>query len=211
MRSLKTIKGKVGSLFNYLGTRSWRRMGDWRYSSIVLERSTRWIWVVTFMTLLVYSRGNKPGAPHAGGCLGPRTDLDAVEKTKVICPCRYSNTCRPARSMSLHRLIYHGSKLWELDSACEGNKRIESHQHCSRWQDLVSAMPDVDRRNQQSYGLENRRMSNGSWEREAVPIHLEGGYWSSLYLLTYLLTYLRSWALPEKVPIVQPLRNFPPF
>jgi hypothetical protein len=27
----------------------------------------------------------------------------------------------------------------------------------------------------------------------------------------YLLTYLRSWALPEKLPIVQPLRNFPAF
>jgi hypothetical protein len=36
------------------------------------------------------------------------------------------------------------------------------------------------------------------------------------YLLTYLLTYLlisylRSWALPEKLPIVQPLKNFPAF
>jgi hypothetical protein len=28
---------------------------------------------------------------------------------------------------------------------------------------------------------------------------------------TYLLTYLRNWALPEKLPIVQPLRNFPAF
>jgi hypothetical protein len=25
----------------------------------------------------------------------------------------------------------------------------------------------------------------------------------------YLLTYVRSWALPEKLPIVQPLRKFP--
>jgi hypothetical protein len=28
-------------------------------------------------------------------------------------------------------------------------------------------------------------------------------------LLTYLLTYLRSWALPEKLPIIQPFRKFP--
>jgi hypothetical protein len=28
---------------------------------------------------------------------------------------------------------------------------------------------------------------------------------------TYLLTYLRSWALLEKLPIVQPLKNFPTF
>jgi hypothetical protein len=29
--------------------------------------------------------------------------------------------------------------------------------------------------------------------------------------LTYLLTFLRSWALPEKLPIVQPLKNIPAF
>jgi hypothetical protein len=28
---------------------------------------------------------------------------------------------------------------------------------------------------------------------------------------TYILTYLQSWALPEKLPIVLPLRNFPAF
>jgi hypothetical protein len=28
-------------------------------------------------------------------------------------------------------------------------------------------------------------------------------------ILTYLLTYVRSWALPEKLPIVQPFRKFP--
>jgi hypothetical protein len=27
--------------------------------------------------------------------------------------------------------------------------------------------------------------------------------------VTYLLTYVRSWALPEKLPIVQPFRKFP--
>jgi hypothetical protein len=31
------------------------------------------------------------------------------------------------------------------------------------------------------------------------------------YLLTYLLTYSWSWALLEKLPIVQPLKNFPAF
>jgi hypothetical protein len=31
------------------------------------------------------------------------------------------------------------------------------------------------------------------------------------FALTYLLTHLRSWALLEKLPIVQPLKNFPTF
>jgi hypothetical protein len=30
-------------------------------------------------------------------------------------------------------------------------------------------------------------------------------------LLTYLLTYLRSWAVLEKLPIVQLIKNFPAF
>jgi hypothetical protein len=32
-----------------------------------------------------------------------------------------------------------------------------------------------------------------------------------LFLLTDILTYLRSWALLEEPPIVQPLKNFPAF
>jgi hypothetical protein len=39
--------------------------------------------------------------------------------------------------------------------------------------------------------------------------------WTTMLALpwtrTYLLTYLRSWALLEKPPIVQPLKNFPAF
>jgi hypothetical protein len=30
-----------------------------------------------------------------------------------------------------------------------------------------------------------------------------------MFVIPYLLTYVRSWALPEKLPIVQPFRNFP--
>jgi hypothetical protein len=33
--------------------------------------------------------------------------------------------------------------------------------------------------------------------------------WHSYINITYLLTYLRSWALIEKLPIEQPLKNFP--
>jgi hypothetical protein len=36
-----------------------------------------------------------------------------------------------------------------------------------------------------------------------------GRYQTPVLSLTYLLTYLRSWALPEKLPIVQPFRKFP--
>jgi hypothetical protein len=38
---------------------------------------------------------------------------------------------------------------------------------------------------------------------------LTNGEYIENLLLTYLLTYLRSWALPEKLPIVQQFRKFP--
>jgi hypothetical protein len=34
---------------------------------------------------------------------------------------------------------------------------------------------------------------------------------SEIVFHTYILTYLRSWALLEKLPILQPLKNFPKF
>jgi hypothetical protein len=43
-------------------------------------------------------------------------------------------------------------------------------------------------------------------------IFLNKDYATRSYMFVFLqnlLTYLRSWALPEKLPIVQPLRNFP--
>jgi hypothetical protein len=33
----------------------------------------------------------------------------------------------------------------------------------------------------------------------------------ALHIYNYLLTYLRSWALLQKLPIMQPLKNFPAF
>jgi hypothetical protein len=63
--------------------------------------------------------------------------------------------------------------------------------------------------------LENDRdVSNfDSWENKEqiefghclLPFNLE----SFIIPSTALLTYLLSWALPEKLPIVQPIRNFP--
>jgi hypothetical protein len=42
------------------------------------------------------------------------------------------------------------------------------------------------------------------------PVKHRDNFTLCLYLSpTYLLTYVRSWALPEKLPIVQPFRKFP--
>jgi hypothetical protein len=38
-------------------------MGEWRYSSIILDLGTRWRWVVSFTTLPRYPRGRGPRYP----------------------------------------------------------------------------------------------------------------------------------------------------
>jgi hypothetical protein len=39
------------------------------------------------------------GAHWIGGCVGPRTSLDAVGEKKILIPCPESNPGRPARSL----------------------------------------------------------------------------------------------------------------
>jgi hypothetical protein len=46
----------------------------------------------------------------------PRTGLDAVEKRKILSPCRESHPGRPARSQALYRLNYPGPKTNRLTS-----------------------------------------------------------------------------------------------
>jgi hypothetical protein len=71
-------------------------MGEWRYSSTILDLGIRWRLVVSFTPLLLYPRGKSPGTLWIGGWVGPRVGLDAVEKKKILLP-RESNPGRPAR------------------------------------------------------------------------------------------------------------------
>jgi hypothetical protein len=54
-------------------------------------------------------RERAPGTHRMGGWMVPRTVLDAVVKRKIPSPRRESNSDRPARSLALYRLSYHGS------------------------------------------------------------------------------------------------------
>jgi hypothetical protein len=38
-------------------------MGDWRYSSTILDLGTRWRWVISFITRQLYPRGHNPRYP----------------------------------------------------------------------------------------------------------------------------------------------------
>jgi hypothetical protein len=88
-------------LINYLSTMPWRHMGEWRYSSIILE-----------VTGQLHAPADLPPGTHwIRGWVGP--SLDAVEKRKIL-HCRESNTGRPDRSPSLYRLSYPDSSCVPL-------------------------------------------------------------------------------------------------
>jgi hypothetical protein len=52
-----------------------------------------------------------PGTHWITDWVGPRAGLDTAKKREISCPCRESNSNRPARSSSLYRLSYPGSVI----------------------------------------------------------------------------------------------------
>jgi hypothetical protein len=59
-------------------------MGEWRYSSTILDLGTRWKGVVSFMPLPLYPREKAAGTHWMGGWEGPRDGLDVVDKRKIL-------------------------------------------------------------------------------------------------------------------------------
>jgi hypothetical protein len=57
-------------------------MGEWRYSSTIIDLGIRCRSVVSFTPLPFYPRERSLGNHYIGSCVGPRAVLDAVEKTK---------------------------------------------------------------------------------------------------------------------------------
>jgi hypothetical protein len=62
----------------------WRHMGEWRYSSTILDLGIRWMWVVSVTPRPLYSRGGVTGTRWIGGWVDPRVGLDAVDKRKIL-------------------------------------------------------------------------------------------------------------------------------
>jgi hypothetical protein len=75
----------------------WRRMGEWWYSSTILDLGTRWRWVVSFTPQPLYPKEKAPSTHWKGGWVGPRAGLDAVEKTEIPWPSREWNPGHAAR------------------------------------------------------------------------------------------------------------------
>jgi hypothetical protein len=83
--------------------------GEGRYSSIILDLSTKWRWVVNF-TPSSFTPGQwDPGTRRIRCWVGPRSGLDASRKMSYIC--QESNLGCPTPSPSLYRLSYPGFPL----------------------------------------------------------------------------------------------------
>jgi hypothetical protein len=59
-------------------------MGEWRYSSTILDFGSRWRRVISFTPRSLYPRGKSPGTHRIRGWVGPRAGLDHVENRNRI-------------------------------------------------------------------------------------------------------------------------------
>jgi hypothetical protein len=92
-------------------------MGEWSYSSTILDLDTRWRLVVSFTPRPLYPWERSPCTHWMRDWVDRRGGLEAVEKRKMVCPCRESNPGRPTRSALLYRLSYLGLyKLLRTDN-----------------------------------------------------------------------------------------------
>jgi hypothetical protein len=61
-------------------------MGEWKYSSTILDLGVRWRWVASFTALPCYPWETAPGTHWTGGWMGPRAGVDIMEKRRVSFP-----------------------------------------------------------------------------------------------------------------------------
>jgi hypothetical protein len=97
---------KFVPLLNYLSTTPCRHMGEWRYSSTILDLGTRWRRVVSFTSRPLYPRGKRPQYPLDRKLVGPQSWSGCYGVKKSILPLSAIKPGRSDRSPSLHRQIY---------------------------------------------------------------------------------------------------------
>jgi hypothetical protein len=84
-------------------------MGEWRYSSTILDLGNRWMRVVKFTPGPLNPGDRATGTQWIGGWVGHTAGLDLMEEREISFPCRKSKPGRPFRSLSLYRRSYPGS------------------------------------------------------------------------------------------------------
>jgi hypothetical protein len=80
-------------------------VGEWKYSSTILDLSARSRWVVSFTQQLLYPQGKSPWYPF-GRRLGGSQSWPRCCGEEDSCPCHELNPGHPACSLLLYRLSY---------------------------------------------------------------------------------------------------------
>lgn len=70
-------------MLNKLSTIPWRHVGQWRYSSTILKCNTKWRWLVSFISLLLYPQGNRPWYPLDWKLKGLQSQLGCCGEEKM--------------------------------------------------------------------------------------------------------------------------------
>jgi hypothetical protein len=98
---------RVSPMLNKLSTTPWRSMREWRYSSSILDLSTRRRWMVAWI------RDTDSGTHWMGSWVSPRAGLNDVEKRKVSAPAvNWTRAVQPVSfsiptELSRHVQLYH--------------------------------------------------------------------------------------------------------
>jgi hypothetical protein len=102
----------------------WRHMGEWRYSSTILDLSTRWWWVVSFTPRSLYRLRILPRFRLDKRLGGPQSRSGRYREESNLAPCPESNPGRPARRCNdwgmptPEGLYYHILIKWQVTVAC---------------------------------------------------------------------------------------------
>jgi hypothetical protein len=87
-------------------------MGEWRYSSTILDLGIRWRRVVSFTPRHLYSRRERaPGTHWVGSWVGPRAGLDDVEKNLFPLPGIEPRSSRP-QPITIPTELSRFPRLW---------------------------------------------------------------------------------------------------
>jgi hypothetical protein len=89
-------------------------MGEWSYSSTILDLYTSWKWRSVLRPGRFILGQTASGAFWIGGCVDLRARLDAAEKRKISWLCRDSNPEHTVCIPSLYRLNYHSSFKYQV-------------------------------------------------------------------------------------------------
>jgi hypothetical protein len=80
----KKVKFPLYIINKQLSSRPWRRIGEWRYGSIILNVSTRWRWLVSFVPQPLYPRRKSLWYPLVLKWMGPSFGLERCEEKNLF-------------------------------------------------------------------------------------------------------------------------------